>query len=59
MGIDRAEIERILDDFNTKAEQAHEEAKQAYGKSDYQEVVCLDQKSHAFEYAAAVLKQVL
>ncbi|WP_026676760.1 hypothetical protein [Fictibacillus gelatini] len=57
MAIDPKEIEKIVDDFEAKARQYHDISEGLYMQGKFLECVMEDEKSHAFEYCAMVLRR--
>lgn len=56
--IERAEIERIIDALQTKADDAHRYAEELYLKGEYELSATYDRHAHGFEYGVALLKQL-
>ena len=59
MKIDKAEIERIIDDFETKSEKFKKEVSQNLGNKSVKSAFYCSGRSESLDYAAAVLRQVL
>lgn len=53
------EIKRILDDYDKKARQAHDIAEEYYIRNEFDLAQRTDEKAHAYEYCAAVLRSVI
>lgn len=59
MVIEKAEIERIVDDLQTKADEAHRYAETLYKKGEYLLAASYDRHAHGFEYGVARLRELL
>lgn len=59
MEIDVTDIQRVIEDFDSKAAYYHRSAEKLYNQKDFVTSAKVDAKSHAYEYCSMVLRGVL
>lgn len=59
MPVEDSVIQRIIDDFDSKAAYYHRAAEKFFNDKDYEVASRIDAKSHAFEYCSMMLRMVL